>query len=311
MVAEGTRGPLSLDRFASWLAAGSLLALAASYAAAAEPYNLATLFDWDLVSLEQNNPRFNGSVLSGFHSIRSAGATPYRAWKAGLGVLYSEEEQVASVSNVELFSRRELVINPKLNYGFYPGFEAGVGFEGTFAKGRVLGTGPGGEPITEPEKGLAASAVDAGIKWSFLELGRLRLAASFDTRIAIDKEAYGALPRTVYNVEIDGDFALTDRFGLLSNLQYLTTNTFRENDQIIFDLGTSYSFSDRFRGLLFGTLQDEDEYDNVLVFAGIAGQYVFERHSFTLAFDFQLNDAKRDVRTQQQIDVEFSYTLTF
>ena len=34
------------------------------------------LFNWDLVSIEQNNQRFNGSALTGFHSIRSAGVTP-------------------------------------------------------------------------------------------------------------------------------------------------------------------------------------------------------------------------------------------
>lgn len=311
MPSEGLRWGLGAAAFRAAGVALALLLGPASPAADAGAYNLATLFDWDLVSLEQNNPRFNASVLSGFHSLRSAGVAPSRAWKAGLGILFSEEEQVAAATNAELFSRRQLLANPKLAYGFYSAFEAGAGFEASYARGEIVGTGPGGEVVTSPEAEFAASAVDLGIKWSFLELGRLRLAASFDTRLAVNEDAYGALRRTTYNVEIDGDFAFTERFGLLSNIQYLTTNTFRENDQIVFDLGTTYSFSDRFRGMLFGTLQDEDEFDNVLVFAGVAGQYVFERHSFTLAFDFQLNDAKRDVRTQKQIDVELSYTITF
>ena len=54
-----------------------------------------------------------------------------------------------------------------------------------------------------------------------------------------------------------------------------------------------------------------NEADHAVLFIGIAGQYVFEQHSFTLALDFQLNDARREVRTESQIDVEFSYTFTF
>ena len=38
-----------------------------------------SIFDWDLVSLEQNSHRYNASVLSGFHNLRSPGVTPGRA----------------------------------------------------------------------------------------------------------------------------------------------------------------------------------------------------------------------------------------
>ena len=97
----------------------------------------------------------------------------------------------------------------------------------------------------------------------------------------------------------------------ITNVQYLTNNHWFEEDQFVFDAGLVYTFSDEFRGMLFGTLVQDDEADNVLLFGGIAGQYVFEQHSFTLALDLQINEADRDVRTQKQIDVEFSYTFTF
>jgi hypothetical protein len=63
--------------------------------------------------------------------------------------------------------------------------------------------------------------------------------------------------------------------------------------------------------MLFATALDDDEADDVLFFAGVASQYVFEQHSFTLAFDLQMNDARRDIRTQSQLDIELSYAFTF
>ena len=275
-------------------------------------FDLGSPFDWDLVSLEQSNPRFNASVLSGFHSVRSPGITPSRAWKTGLGVLYSRQEQVLESTNTEVFSQQELVLNPKVNHGFFGVFEVGAGFEATWAKGEEVETPPGGGPaVTEPAEAFEASAADLGIKWSLLQTGRLRMALAFDSRIAVNKGAFGTLPATIYNLEIDADFALTSRLSVITNVQYLTTGHLFEEDQFLFDAATAYSFNDRFRGMLFGTLVEDNEADNVLLFLGIAGQYVFEQHSFTLAIDLQLNEALRDVRTQKQVDVEFSYAFTF
>lgn len=312
-----------LLRSACSFAAGAILLAAAIGRAAAQSelpgtaegsdpsFDLSPSLDWDLVSLEQANPRFNASVLSGFHSIRSPGVTPSRAWKTGLGVLYSRQEQVVEATNTEIFSQEELILNPKLNHGFFGVFEVGVGFEATWAKGEDVEMLPGGSVATEPQEAFEASAADVGIKWSLLRTGRLRLALAFDTRIAVNKGAFGTLPATIYNLEIDGDFALTSRLSVISNVQYLTADHLFEDDQFVFDAAAAYSFSDQFRGMLFGTLVEDDEADNVLLFLGIAGQYVFEQHSFTLAIDLQLNEAERDVQTQKQVDVEFSYTFTF
>lgn len=291
------------------LAHGAYLALGEEIAA--PPVNLASLFDWDLVSLEQNNPRFNASVLSGFHSVRSAGTTPDRAWKTGIGILYTREKLVAEADSTELFAKEQLILNPKINHGFLGVFEAGVGLEASYATGEEVGTAPDGSTTIDPASDVGLSAVDVGIKWGFLELGRLRLALSLDTRIAVNRDEFGMLPITLYNAEVDADFAITPRFGLLSNVQFMTTDRFLEENQFVFDLGTTYAFSDRFRGLVFGTLQVEEEFENVLVFVGLAGQYVFEQHSFTLALDFQINEAARDVRTEKQLDLELSYTFTF
>jgi hypothetical protein len=288
-----------------------ILALAALQGQDDTPTDVSTLFDWDLVSLEQNNPRFNASVLSGFHSIRSPGVTPNRAWKTGLGILYTREQQIAEGTNTELFNREQVIFNPKINYGLLGHLEAGAGFEASWASGEEPEFLPDGTVQTQGQESWEASAVDLGLKWGFLKVGRLRLGLAFDSRIAVNKGAFGSLEDTIYNAEIDGDFAVTSRVGILSNLQYLTTDHFFQDEQVVFDLGTSYSFSDRFRGMLFGTLQDDSEADDVLIFAGIAAQYVFEQHSFTLALDLQLNEAYRDVRTQKQVDVEFSYTFTF
>jgi hypothetical protein len=318
---------LSLLRPAGSIAAGGILLAAVLAAPAAEPeppgaagspaasddasFDLGASFDWDLVSLEQSNPRFNASVLSGFHSIRSPGVTPSRAWKTGLGILYTRQEQVLVATNTEVFDQQQLILNPKLNRGFLGAFEVGAGFEASWAEGEDVDVQPDGSAVTEPAEAFEASAADVGIKWSLLRTGRLRLALSFDSRIAVNKGAFGTLPATIYNLELDGDVALTSRLSVISNVQYLTTGHLFEDDQFVFDAAGAYSFSDRFRGMLFGTLVEDDEADNVLFFLGIAGQYVFEQHSFTLAIDLQLNEALRDVRTQNQLDIELSYTFTF
>jgi hypothetical protein len=268
-------------------------------------------FDWDLVSLEQNNPRFNASVLSGFHSLRSPGVSPHRAWKAGVGILYSREEQVAVESNNELFDREQLVVNPKINYGLFGVAEIGAGFEAVWTEGKEIRDLPGGQSEEVSENEFEASAVGLGIKWKFLEQRPLRLALSFDSRIAVNRGAFGALPATVYNVELDGDYALTSRFALAGNLQFMTSDVSEIEDQVVIDIAGVYSFSHRFRGMLFSTAIEDDEADDVLFFLGVAGQYVYEQHSVTVAVDFQLNDARRDVRTQRQLDVELSYTITF
>ena len=80
----------------------------------------------------------------------------------------------------------------------------------------------------------------------------------------------------------------------------------------LFDLAGAYTFSEDFRGLVFITIQEDDPAATALLFLGFAGQYLFaQRHSFALAVDFQANDASREVQTQGQLDVEFSYTFTF
>ena len=259
-------------------------------------------FDWDLVSLEQNNPRFNASVLSGFHSVRSPGVSPYRAWKTGIGLLYSREEQVAVTSNTELFDREQLTLNPRLNYGAFPGIEVGGGFETLWTEGKEILNIPGGG--TGTETAWEANAVGLGAKWAFLDTRPLRLALSFDSRVAVNRGAFGTLPATVYNVEIDGDYAVTSRFFIAGNLQFMTSDRDAIRDQVILDLAGQYAFSDQFRGMLFSTAIEDDEADEVLFFIGFAGQHVIEQHSFTLALDFQLNDASREVRTERQLDVE-------
>lgn len=268
------------------------------------------LFNWDLISLEQNNPRFNGSVLSGFHSMRSPGVTPYRGWKTGLGILYAREEQVSEVDSGDRFTRNQLIVNPKLNYGFYSRLEAGIGLAAAYTSGREIVSGAEGVTETD-EEGLGVSSVDLGIKWSFLDLTRLRLGAAFDTRLAVNRGEFGLLSANLFNIELDGDFYFTSRFSVAGNLQFITSDSKRVDSQVVGDLGLLYSFSDQFRGMLFTTIQEDDEARTALGFVGIAGQYAFEQHSFTLAFDLLLNDADRALRSEEQFDVELSYTFTF
>lgn len=268
-------------------------------------------FNWDLVSLEQNNPRFNASVLSGFHSVRSPGVSPSRAWKTGLGLLYSKAEQVAVASNTELFDQESLVVNPKIAYGLRGVLELGAGFEANLTSGKDIQSLEDGSIESHPEEEFEASAVGLGVKWGAIHTNGFRLGLSFDSRVAVNRGAFGALPATLYNFEVDGDYAVDGRFSLIANLQLLVSEASGDDEQVLSDLGATYAFSDRFRGMLFATALDDDEADDVLFFAGVASQYVFEQHSFTLAFDLQMNDARRDIRTQSQLDIELSYAFTF
>lgn len=269
------------------------------------------LFNWDIISLEQNNPRFNGSVLTGFHSVRSPGVTPVSRWKIGLGALYTREEQFSEASGSSVFRRNQVLVDPKLNYGFAEDFEAGVGFVASYARGREMVSDGMGGVVEQTEEAVEPSSVDLGVKWNFLDTKRFRLALAFDTRLALSRGDFGALPANFFNVEVDADFAVTGRFSMVGNLQFVTSDSADTRDQFIIDVAATYTFSDRFRGMLFGTVQEDDEANTVLGFIGIAGQYVIGQHSFTLAFDLQLNDASREVRTEEQLDIELSYTFTF
>lgn len=268
------------------------------------------LFNWDLVSLEQNNSRFNGSVLTGFHSIRSPGVTPRGAKKLGVGFLYTREEQFARTATQSFFRRNQIFVNPKAAYGIFDDFEVGCGVVASYVSGRDLVAG-GGAPRTRSVTDFLLNSGDLGIKWKMLDRDRFRLAMSFDTRLAINRAEFGSLPGHLFNIELDGDFAITRRLTMAANLQFATTDSNVIRDQFIGDLAAVYSFTDLFRGMLFTTLQEDDQAGSVLGFIGIAGQYVHEQHSFTLALDLQLNDASREVRTEEQLDVSVSYAFTF
>ena len=268
------------------------------------------LFNWDLVSLEQNNSRFNGSVLTGFHSLRSPGVTPRGAKKIGLGFLYTREEQFARTGTQSFFRRNQVYVNPKATYGVYDDVEIGGGVVGSYVDGRELLAG-GGAPQTRSVTDFLLDSGDLGIKWKLVDRNRFRLAVSLDSRIAINRAEFGSLPGHLFNVELDGDFAVTRRLTLAANLQFATTDSNEIRDQFIGDLAAIYSFTDLFRGMLFTTLQEDDQAGTVLGFLGIAGQYVHEQHSFTLALDLQINDADRDIRTEEQVDVSMSYAFTF
>ena len=133
------------------------------------------LFNWDLVSLEQNNQRFNGSILTGFHSIRSAGVTPLGGWKLGMGLLYTGEEQFVRSVGDSLFRRNEGYLNPKLNMGLFEDVELGAGLVAAYANGRELVDGPGG-PFTEDREEGVLSSADLGVKWKFYDDRQLRFA---------------------------------------------------------------------------------------------------------------------------------------
>ena len=268
------------------------------------------LFNWDLVSLEQNNQRFNGSVLTGFHSIRSAGVTPLGGWKLGMGLLYTGEEQFVRSLGDSLFRRNEVYLNPKLNMGLFENIELGTGLVAAYANGRELVNGPGGVFTEDREEGVLSSA-DLGVKWKFYDDRRLRFAFSFDTRLSLNEDTFGMLKGNYYNIELDTDYAVTSRLSMAGNLQFLTSDSDALENQFILDVGAVYSFTNTFRGMLFSTVQEDDLARTFLGFLGFAGQYVHKQHSFTLSFDIQLNDADRAIRTEEQIDIALSYTYTF
>jgi len=259
------------------------------------------LFNWDLVSLEQNNQRFNGSVLTGFHSIRSAGVTPLGGWKLGMGLLYTGEEQFVSPN---LFRRNEVYLNPKLNMGLFEDIEFGAGLVAAYANGRDLGD-------TENREEGGLNSVDLGMKWKFYDDRQLRFALSFDTRLSLNEDTFGMLRGNYYNIELDTDYAVTSRLSMAGNLQFLTSDSDALENQFILDVAAVYSFTNTFRGMLFSTVQEDDLARTFLGFIGFAGQYVHNQHSFTLSFDIQLNDADRAIRTEEQIDIALSYTYTF
>ena len=268
------------------------------------------LFNWDLVSLEQNNQRFNGSALTGFHSIRSAGVTPLGGWKMGLGFLYTGEEQFdrSRGDSDPLFRRNEVYLNPKLNMGLFENIEFGAGLVAAYANGRAM---LNGEPPTVDREEGALSSADLGVKWKFYDDRQLRLALSFDTRLSLNEGTFGMLKGNYYNVELDGDYAVTSRLSMAGNLQFLTSDSADLENQFILDIAAVYSFTSTFRGMLFSTIQEDDLARTFLGFLGFAGQYVYKQHAFTLSFDIQLNDADRAIRTEEQIDIALSYTYTF
>ncbi|MDE0739504.1 MAG: hypothetical protein OSB83_09850 [Planctomycetota bacterium] len=268
------------------------------------------LFNWDLVSLEQNNQRFNGSALTGFHSIRSAGVTPLGGWKMGLGFLYTGEEQFdrSRGDSNPLFRRNELYLNPKLNMGLFENIEFGAGLVAAYANGRAM---LNGEPPTVDREEGALSSADLGVKWKFYDDRQLRFALSFDTRLSLNEDTFGMLKGNYYNVELDGDYAVTSRLSMAGNLQFLTSDSAELKNQFILDVAAVYSFTNTFRGMLFSTIQEDDLARTFLGFIGFAGQYVYKQHAFTLSFDIQLNDADREIRTEEQIDIALSYTYAF
>ena len=268
------------------------------------------LFNWDLVSLEQNNQRFNGSALTGFHSIRSAGVTPLGGWKMGLGFLYTGEEQFdrSRGDSNPLFRRNEVYLNPKLNMGLFENIEFGAGLVAAYANGRAM---LNGEPPTVDREEGALSSADLGVKWKFYDDRQLRFALSFDTRLSLNEDTFGMLKGNYYNVELDGDYAVTSRLSMAGNLQFLTSDSAELKNQFILDVAAVYSFTNTFRGMLFSTIQEDDLARTFLGFIGFAGQYVYKQHAFTLSFDIQLNDADRAIRTEEQIDIALSYTYAF
>ena len=268
------------------------------------------LFNWDLVSLEQNNQRFNGSALTGFHSIRSAGVTPLGGWKMGLGFLYTGEEQFdrSRGDSDPLFRRNEVYLNPKLNMGLFENIEFGAGLVAAYANGRAM---LNGEPPTVDREEGALSSADLGVKWKFYDDRQLRFALSFDTRLSLNEGTFGMLKGNYYNVELDGDYAVTSRLSMAGNLQFLTSDSADLENQFILDIAAVYSFTSTFRGMLFSTIQEDDLARTFLGFLGFAGQYVYKQHAFTLSFDIQLNDADRAIRTEEQIDIALSYTYAF
>ena len=244
-------------------------------------------------------------------TCRERSSSSSGCWKTGIGLLYTREEQVSEVTESNRFTYNQLILNPKINYGLFWNLEAGAGVTASYATGRELRPdGDGGVSETE-EENIDINSVDLGIKWNFLNLNRLRFAFAFDSRLGLNRGDFGTLSANFFNLELDADYAVTHRFSLAGNLQFLTSDGDEVETQVLGDVAALYSFTDQFRGMLFGTIKEDDEARTALGFVGIAGQYVFEQHSFTLAFDLLLNDADREFRSEEQLDVELSYTFTF
>ena len=204
-------------------------------------------------------------------------------------------------------------MNPKVNYGLYDALEAGLGLEANYVVGKQVSSIPGVGPVEQSESNTDVSAAVAGVKWAFPQIfEKLRLGASFDSRVALQRHEFGMLPLSLFNVELDGEYLFTSRFSAVWNLQFMTSDNFKQvQSEVVGDLGATYTFSDQFRGLVFGTLKEDDPARTAVAFLGFAGQYLYHRHSVALAVDFQVNNVRRDVRTEGQIDVELSYTFTF
>ena len=168
-----------------------------------------------------------------------------------------------------------------------------------------------GEPPTVDREEGALSSADLGVKWKFYDDRQMRFALSFDTRLSLNEDTFGMLKGNYYNVELDGDYAVTSRLSMAGNLQFLTSDSAELKNQFILDVAAVYSFTNTFRGMLFSTIQEDDLARTFLGFIGFAGQYVYKQHAFTLSFDIQLNDADRAIRTEEQIDIALSYTYAF
>jgi hypothetical protein len=192
--------------------------------------------------------------------------------------------------------------------GLFENIEFGAGLVAAYANGRAM---LNGEPPTVDREEGALSSADLGVKWKFYDDRQLRFALSFDTRLSLNEDTFGMLKGNYYNVELDGDYAVTSRLSMAGNLQFLTSDSADLKNQFILDVAAVYSFTNTFRGMLFSTIQEDDLARTFLGFIGFAGQYVYKQHAFTLSFDIQLNDADRAIRTEEQIDIALSYTYAF
>jgi len=210
-----------------------------------------------------------------------------------------------------LFRRNQVYLNPKMNLGLFENMEFGAGLVAAYANGRELLTDEAGEGFFENREEGVLSSVDLGMKWKVYDDRQLRLALSFDTRLSLNEDTFGMLPGNFYNIELDGDYAVTSRLSMAGNLQFLTSDSDELENQFILDVAAVYSFTNTFRGMLFSTIQEDDLARTFLGFIGFAGQYVYKQHAFTLSFDIQLNDADRAIRTEEQIDIALSYTYAF
>ena len=236
----------------------------------------------------------------------------FRSRKLGLGILYMHEELTARTGErTTTFDNDIVILNPKLNYGLWEFLEFGGGLELNLANGKESRRLEGGGLDLKSESEIGFSSVVGGVKWNFFDEQGLRISSSFDTRVALQPGTFGMLGATFFNFELDADYALSDQLSVVSNMQFITSDRNEVEDVGILDLAAAYGFNDRFRGMVFTTIQEDDEAREPAFFFGVAGQMVHQQHSFTFAVDFQLNDVGREVEATNQIDLEFSYTITF